>query len=84
MLRNGNKINGKLIITNQRIYFRAICEDNKQNNKEINPDEISELYFFNTMWIFPNGINIKTKNGENIFFKVSNRNEWAKIITKMY
>ncbi|MBN2480483.1 MAG: hypothetical protein JXB19_01985 [Bacteroidales bacterium] len=84
LLLNGQKINGKLIATNQRIYFKTIREDYRQNDREIMPGEISELHFFNTMWVLPNGMNIKTKNGGEIHFEVNNRSEWAKIITKMY
>jgi hypothetical protein len=84
LLNNGQKITGKLIVTNQRIYFKTLCLENQQNDREITPNEISELHFFNTLWVLPNGMNIKTKNGEDILFKVSNRSEWARLITKMY
>ncbi len=84
LLVNGCKICGKLIITNQRIYFKTFKKDYIQNDKEIMPAEISELYFFNTFGVLPNGLNIKTKDGREIHFKVSNRSEWAKLITKMY
>ncbi|MBN1158954.1 MAG: hypothetical protein JXA61_06200 [Bacteroidales bacterium] len=84
LLVNGNKIKGKLIVTNQRIYFRTIRVDCKKNDREIMPGEISDLYFFNTRWILPKGMNIKTKDGSEIHFEVSHRSEWAKIITRMY
>ena len=84
LLHNGGKICGKLIVTNQRIYFKTLSRNNSQKDLEITPDEISELHFFNTMWILPNGMNIKTRNGKDILFKVRNRSEWAKLITKMY
>lgn len=84
LLNNGHKITGKLIVTNQRIYFKTLCVENKEKDMEIIPNEISELHYFNTMWILPNGMKIKTKEGEDILFRVSNRDEWAKLITKMY
>jgi hypothetical protein len=81
---NGDKINGKLIVTNQRIYFKTFKADNFTWDKEILPDEISELIYFNTSWILPKGLNIKTKDGEEILFEVNNRGEWAKVITRLY
>ena len=84
LLWNGHKVTGKLIVTNQRIYFRTMCAEDIEYNREIVANEISELHYFNTRRIFPNGMNIKTKNGEEILFKVNNRSEWAKIIIKMY
>ena len=84
LIAEGHKISGKLIVTNQRIYFKTLEACNKKNDKEILPADISELHFFNTLRLFPNGMNIITKNGKENYFKVSNRNEWAKLITKMY
>ena len=78
------QVNGKLIVTNQRIYFKTLKEEHSDYDKEIVPKEISELLYFNTMWLIPNGLTIKTKNGDEIPFIVSNRSEWAKLITKMF
>ena len=78
------QVSGKLIVTNQRIYFKTLTDQNRKHDREIAPGEIRELMFFNTMWLIPNGMNIITKNGDEIFFTVKNRNEWARLITKMY
>jgi len=84
-LRQTDKdISGKLIVTNQRIYFRTLKMEHELCNKEINPGEISELFYFNILWVLPKGLTIKTKNGEELCFTVSQRDEWAKLITKMY
>ncbi len=84
-LRHENQqINGKLIVTNQRIYFRTLKLEHQLCNKEINPEEISELFYFNVMWVLPKGLKIKTKEGNELCFTVSNRSEWAKLITKMF
>lgn len=77
-------ISGKLIVTNQRIYFRTLEERNQCCNREIMPQEISDLFFFNTRWVLPFGISIVTKSGTTHQFIVRNRNEWAKLITRMY
>jgi hypothetical protein len=78
------KVNGKLIVTNQRIYFKTLKEELSNYNMEIIPKEISEILFFNTMWLIPNGLTIKTKCGAEIPFIVNRRSEWARLITKMF
>ena len=78
------QIIGKLIVTNQRIYFKTLKLEHQFCDKEINPGEISELFYFNVMWILPKGITIKTKKGEALCFTVSDRNEWSKLITRMF
>jgi hypothetical protein len=84
-LRQDNQqINGKLIITNQRIYFRTLKTEHQVCNKEINPGEISELFYYNIMWFLPKGIMIKTKKGEEYYFTVNKRSEWSKLITGMF
>ncbi len=78
------QVNGKLIVTNQRIYFRTLEEEYRGCDKEIIPQEISDLIYFNTKWLLPFGLTIITKNGTEHQFIVRNRGEWAKLITKMY
>jgi hypothetical protein len=77
-------IDGKLILTNQRVYFKT-KEDNNQNyNLEILPSDISEILYFNTMKIFPNGLNIVLKEGKQLKFKIGKRNSWGKVLNKIY
>ena len=78
------QVSGKLIVTNQRIYFRTLDEDNRSFDREITPQEICDLIFFNTMWMLPFGLSIVTKSGTEHQFILRNRSEWAKLITKMY
>jgi len=78
------QVQGKLIVTNQRIYFRSLKESFRDCDREITPAEIRDLIYFNTFWLIPNGMKIITRNGDENQFIVSNRNEWAKLITKMY
>ena len=92
ILRAGNsqlceddrQVSGKLIVTNQRIYFKTLQEEHRKCDMEIIPQEIRDLIFFNTKWILPFGLSIITKSGIQHQFIVKNRNEWAKLITKMY
>ncbi len=78
------QIKGKLILTNQRIYFKALENDSRKFDLEIVPKEISEVHYFNSLFIFPNGLNIITKDGEELKFTVKKRNLWGVLINKMY
>ena len=78
------KVNGKLILTNQRIYFRTFNGHGDRFDLEIMPPEIKEVIFFNTMKILPNWLNIILKDGKELRFTVKNRNEIGVIINKMY
>ncbi|MFO8236147.1 MAG: GRAM domain-containing protein [Bacteroidales bacterium] len=79
--KDDHKISGKLILTNQRVYFRSLLHG---SNLEILPTEIEEIIYFNINKLFPNGLNIITKDGQNLRFKVKQRDSWGKAINKMY
>ena len=81
-LYDEQKILGKLILTNQRIYFHS-PEDNRFN-MEIMPSDIEEVMYFNTNFFSSNGLNIITKEGEELKFKIKKRNAWGKAINQMY
>lgn len=81
---NGKDVVGKLIVTNQRLYFIAKNGSDHNYNIEIQPAEIRELMPFNSFGIIPNGLNIVNKTGEEMRFKVKNRKSWELLINKMY
>ena len=81
---NSEKIGGKLILTNQRIYFMASNGHAEQYNLEINPGEILEVIYFNIRKILPTGLNVVMKNGEERKFSLNKRNEVGAMINKMY
>ena len=81
---NGKDVRGKLIVTNQRLYFKAIAEEDKHYSKEINPSNIREVMPFKTFGFISNGLNIITKEGEELKFKVKKRRSWEELINKMY
>lgn len=84
LLGKNGKICGKLIVTNQRIYFVPMKTQTGDSKIEILPGEIEELYFFNTFRMIPNGMDLKTKKGVIFHFTISRRREWAKLITGMF
>ncbi len=75
---------GKLVLTNQRLFFWPSEKEDSINLIEIWPKEICELHFFNTLLLIPNGINIITKNGNHNMFRVNERNIWTRMINQMY
>ena len=81
---NGKDVKGKLIATNKRLYFEAIAQAEKHYNQEIQPKEIREVLPFNTFAFFGNGLNIVTKDGLQLKFKVKKRKSWEMLINKMY
>lgn len=77
-------VDGKLILTNQRVYFKTKDEELSTFNLEILPSQIKEIIYFNTLKIFPNGLNIILKEGRELRFKIGNRNSWGQALNRIY
>ena len=77
-------VDGKLILTNQRVYFKTSEDENSSYNLEILPSDIQEILYFNTLKIFPNGLNIKLRAGKELKFKIGKRNTWGKVLNRIY
>ena len=84
LLEDDRKISGKLILTNQRVYFKDVEKSEQPEALEILPADIRELFYFNTFKIFPNGLHIIMKNGKEHKFKISKRDSWGQAINSMY
>jgi len=80
---NGNIIKGKLILTNQRIYFKPETNGQLHTDVEIWPTEIKDVMFYNNRLLFSNGLNIITKDGTENKFLVKNRSDWSEMIVRM-
>jgi len=78
------QVEGKLILTNQRIYFKTMTEGKQFIDFEVLPNQIKEVMFFNTWKIFPNGLNVVTKEGKELRFIIKKRDQWCLMINKMY
>jgi hypothetical protein len=78
-----NKIPGKLIVTNQRIYFKALEQVNESHNLEILPDTIREVIFFGGMFS-SKGLNVVTTDGYTHTFPLKKRDEIGQLINSMY
>jgi hypothetical protein len=77
-------VEGKLIVTNQRIYFKTLKEDLQKFNLEILFENILEVVFFKNGLFAPKGINVVTRDGKNHAFPLKNRDEIGQLINRMY
>jgi hypothetical protein len=73
-----NTKEGKLILTNQRLFF---VKDEDIIN--IIFDNILEIVFYSNGF-FKKGLNVVTKDGQNFKFPLKKRDEFGKLINKMY
>lgn len=83
-IHNGDKVDGKFIVTNQRIYFKSSNGHADLYDLEITPSQIKEVHFFNTGFLSPNGLNLILKDGDEFRFKVKQRNSFGELINSMY
>jgi hypothetical protein len=77
-------IEGKLIVTNQRIYFKPLEEKGSFFNLEILFENILEVIFYNKGLFLVKGLNIVTRDGRNFSFPLKKRDEIGQLINKMY
>jgi hypothetical protein len=77
-------IEGKLIVTNQRIYFKPMTDESSLLNLEILFENILEVIFYKK-GLFPvKGLNIVTRDGRSFTFPLKKRDEIGQLINKMY
>jgi hypothetical protein len=82
---DNNVINGKLIVTNQRIYFKTLSEELQKFNLEILFDNILEVIYYSKGLLFGvKGLNVVTRDGKNHSFPLKKRDEIGQLINKMY
>lgn len=77
-------IEGKFIVTNQRIYFKPIKEGAERFNLEILFDNILEIIYFNKGFFSVKGLNVVTRDGRCLSFPLKNRDEFGQLINRMY
>ena len=78
------KVDGKLIVTNQRIYFKALSDRLEHFNFEIVFENIMEVIFYNKNMFLVKGINVVTRDGRNYCFPLKKRDEIGQLINRMY
>jgi len=77
-------INGKLIVTNQRICFRTMSDVHEKFNFEILFDNILEVIYTGNGFFSIKGLNIVTRDGRNHSFPLKKRDEIGQLINSMY
>lgn len=77
-------IDGKLIVTNQRIYFKTLNDETAGFNFEILFENIREVIFYSKGFFAPKGLNVVTVDGRSLEFPLKNRDEIGQLINKMY
>jgi len=77
-------IEGKLIVTNQRIYFKTLKEEAERFNLEIMFENILEIIYFNRGLFSVKGLNVITRDGRCLSFPLRKRDEFGQLINRMY
>lgn len=77
-------IEGKLIVTNQRIYFKTLKEEFSGFNLEVLFENILEVIFYQKGFLAPKGINVVTRDGKSLIFPLKKRDEIGQLINRMY
>lgn len=77
-------VNGKLIVTNQRIYFKPVDEKAGIFNLEILFENIIDVIFYSKGLFLTKGLNIVTRDGKNYVFPLKKRDEIGQLISKMF
>lgn len=78
------KIEGKLIVTNQRIYFKPIDSNSESFNLEILFDNIREVIYYSKGLFATRGLNVITVDGRCHSFPLKDRDGFGELINKMY
>lgn len=81
---DNNKVEGKLIVTNQRIYFKALQDEASKFNLEILFDNILEVIYYSKGLFSVKGLNVVTRDGKSHSFPLKKRDEIGQLINKMY
>jgi hypothetical protein len=83
-IEDNSKIEGKLIVTNQRIYFKTVDQEKEHLNFEILFENILEVLFFGTGLFSSKGLNVVTRDGRTHSFPLKKRDEIGQLINSMY
>lgn len=82
---DNNIIDGKLIVTNQRIYFNPVNNEFNRFNLEILFENIKEVIYYSKGLLFSvKGLNVITNDGRCHSFPLKKRDEFGSLINKMY
>jgi hypothetical protein len=83
LLESAERIAGKLIITNQRVYFRGTNGNTGKHDIEIEPNTIKDVLYFNQGIFSRNGLNLVTNEGNELKFTLKQRSKFGEMIAGM-
>ncbi|MCF8302601.1 MAG: hypothetical protein K9I94_04925 [Bacteroidales bacterium] len=83
LVNKEEQIKGKLILTNQRLYFKSSDQEPKDHDLELMPGELKEIMYFKTGLFASNGLNLITSHGNELKFKMKKRDSWGERLVKM-
>ncbi len=83
LLETDEKISGKLIITNQRVYFKGLNGNAGKHDLEIEPKTIRDVLYFNQNIFSRNGLNLVTTEGNEMKFTLKQRSKFGEMIAGM-
>ncbi|MHC1731838.1 MAG: hypothetical protein AB9888_07415 [Bacteroidales bacterium] len=75
---------GKLIVTNQGLYFKTLLNETEKFNLEILFDNILEVIYFSQGLFAAKGLSIVTRDGNTFSFPLRKRDEFGQLINRMY
>ncbi len=84
LLFDGSTVKGKLILTTQRIYFKAQPNGSPHEDVEIYPKDIRDVMLFKDRIFFPQGLSIVTSDKGEKKFLIKKREEWSRMIAQMF
>jgi hypothetical protein len=79
-----NTVEGKLIVTNQRIYFKPVKDEFEKFNLEILFENILEVIYYSKGLFSVKGLNVMTRDGKCHTFPLKKRDEFGQLINRMY
>lgn len=71
---------GKLILTNQRLYFIRTADDSEKGRISILASDIIDVLPFKKSWFSKVLLGIQTRNEGFLKFKIKNANQWIESI----
>jgi len=77
------KVKGKLILTNQRLYFKQEDSGSDEYLLEVLPSEIKDVICCRSGWFSNNGLQILTNDGRELRFVMKNGDGWGEMIARM-
>ena len=83
VINDNEKIAGKLIITNQRVYFKGTNGNAGKYDLEIEPGKIRDVLYFNPGFFARNGLNLVTAEGNDLKFTLKQRSKFGEMIAGM-